>query len=68
MGQGEVIELLEKNGGWMTAREITKELGILIYRIESVRRALRVMYKNNEILRKEMTRKNHGAWYQWKIN
>ena len=49
MGQQEVISSLEKNKKWNTTEEIANELNV---NVRIVRRALLVLFKYNEVLRK----------------
>ena len=56
MGQQEVINLLEKKKEWITAKEIGSKLDI---NGSAVRRALMVLFRCNEVLRKKFKNKIH---------
>lgn len=56
MGQQEVMRLLEKNKKWNTAEEITNKLNT---NGRVVRRALMVLFRYKEILRKRCKESTH---------
>ena len=56
MGQKEVIKLLEKNRGWKTAKEIANNLDV---EVRVVSRALLVLSKYREVLRKRCKNSEH---------
>ncbi len=56
MGQQEVINLLGKNKEWNTAGEIANKLNV---DGRVVRRALMVLFKFNEVLRKKCKNTTH---------
>ena len=56
MGQKEVIKLLEKNKRWNTAKEIANKLNV---EVRVVSRALLVLSKYNEVLRKRCKNSEH---------
>ena len=49
MGQSEVIKILEKNEKWMSAEQIGNSLKVENKTL--IRRALKVLFKYNEVLR-----------------
>ncbi len=51
MGQQEVIKTLEKKRNWMTAEEIADQLKVENKTL--IRRALLVLFRYNEVLRKK---------------
>ena len=68
MGQAEVIKLLGKNKKWKTAEEIADKLKI---DGRVVRRALMVLYRYNEVLRKKCKDSTHFKYIYkiiWKLN
>ena len=56
MGQKEVIKLLEKNKKWNTAKEIANNLNV---EVRVVSRALLVLSKYKEVLRKRCKNSEH---------
>jgi predicted transcriptional regulator len=57
MGQAEVIKTLEKKRNWMTAEEIAKLLNV--ENITLIRRALLVLFRYREVLRKKCENSPH---------
>lgn len=60
MGQGEVINLLEKERGWLSTKQITKKLGI-----STANPCLISLLKQNVVIRREVTTNTHRE-YQWR--
>ncbi len=63
MGQQEIIQLLEKRNSWITAKEITEKLNV---NGRIVRRALMVLVRFNEVLRKRL-KNNYRFEYIYKL-
>jgi len=57
MGQAEVIKTLEKNEKWLTAEQVGNLLKVENKTL--IRRALKVLYKYNEILREKCKNSKH---------
>lgn len=63
MGQKEVLKILGKNKEWISADEIASKLKI---HGRVVRRALMVMFRYNEVLRKKCNTRNIKYVYKAK--
>ena len=63
MAQGEVLEVLEKKGGWMNVNEILKTLKITR---NAITYALRKLYKYHEVERREIKGGGQGIKIEWK--
>jgi len=64
MSQGDVLELLKKKKGWMITGEIMSELEVS--RVQ-VNRALRCLFKEGIVMRKEVPIRRGGRQrYLWK--
>jgi len=57
MGQAEVIKTLEKRENWMSAEEIAGSLNVK--NITLIRRALSVLFRYREVLRKKCENSPH---------
>lgn len=60
MGQGEVLDLLRKERGWLSTKQITKKLGIT-----TATPCLNSLLKQKVVIRRKRTDSNGG--YQWRI-
>lgn len=62
MGQGDVLECLKKNGGWMSAADIAFEIKL---RPDTVRISLKKLYYARFIMR-EIEKKTYGRLFHCK--
>ena len=60
MGQGDVINLLEKEKGWLSTKQITKKLGI-----STATPCLNSLLRQKEVVRREI-KTNTYREYQWR--
>jgi len=64
MGQQECINKLSKDK-WMTTKQLSKKLNQVV---SSVSRSLAILYKNGDVLRKEVKRDNGVSFqYAWRL-
>lgn len=63
MGQAETMMIMQKEKRWLSANEIGLILGM--ENINAIRRALKIMYDNNEIFRKEIKREDGLREYSY---
>jgi predicted transcriptional regulator len=65
MGQDEVLGVLESDGGWMSARDISKYYPVTITSISS---CLRRLFKSGFVLRRDVLLSNGVHMYFFKVN
>lgn len=61
MGQIDILNLLKKEKKWLSTKEIERKLNV-----SSAARPLSVLFKNNEVFRREIEIKPYIE-FQWKI-
>lgn len=65
MGQDEILKFLKKNDKWFTIKEISEKIG---GNMSNNSRSLNVLFKNNEVFRKEVKGKDSRHRYFYRYN
>jgi len=63
MGQNDVMEVLKKNKGWMIVGEIADIIGA---NRGNVSRSLRILFKDDCVMKKQIPTRRRGNSYLWK--